>query len=341
MINDKKGLCLFEWVVLGYCAFTLLLMALLWGRLVQPMPMLMGRVGIVALTIALWQLHRRWPSRWTMMLRVTAQLALLGWWYPDTYEFNRLFPNLDHLFASAEEALFGCQPAQVFSQQCTSPLISEPLSLGYVSYFPMIATVALYYFIRHHDRFTHCAFVILGSFFLFYVIFIFLPVAGPQFYYAAVGTEQIAQGVFPDIGHHFLTHQEVLPIPGADGVFHNLVQIAHDAGERPTAAFPSSHIGASVVLLWLAWEVRAHWLLAVLGVLTTLMFFATFYIQAHYAIDAISGIFVGTAFYFLLSNVHKLKLKRQTTDSAETSETTDSTDTAETSEATNSTDFTD
>ena len=115
----------------------------------------------------------------------------------------------------------------------------------------------------------------------------------------------------------------MLPIPGADGVFHNLVQIAHDAGERPTAAFPSSHIGASVVLLWLVREVRAYWLLAILGVLTTLMFFATFYIQAHYAIDAIAGIFVGTAFYFLLSNVHKLKSKvqrRQTTDSTDYSD---------------------
>ena len=29
------------------------------------------------------------------------------------------------------------------------------------------------------------------------------------------------------------------------------------------------------------------------------MFFATVYIQAHYAIDALAGLFVGTAFYWL------------------------------------------
>ena len=309
--NINRSLCLFEWAVLAYCAFTLLLMAVLGKQLVNPVPMLMGRVGIVALTIVLWLLYRRWPSRWTMMLRVAAQLCVLGWWYPDTYEFNRLFCNLDHLFATAEQWLFGCQPALVFSQQFTSPLISEPLSLGYVSYYPMIGSVALYYFLRHYDRFAYCAFVILGSFFLFYVVFIFLPVVGPQFYYAAVGTEQIAQGTFPDIGHYFLMHQESLSIPGADGLFHDLVQQAHDAGERPTAAFPSSHVGIGVVLLWLAWEVRAHWLLAVLAVLTTLMFFATFYIQAHYAIDAIAGIFAGTAFYFLMRYLYKLKFRVQ------------------------------
>ena len=90
-----------------------------------------------------------------------------------------------------------------------------------------------------------------------------------------------------------------MPIPGADGVFHDLVQQAHNAGERPTAAFPSSHVGISVVLLWLAWEARSRWLFLCLLVLAVLMFFATFYIQAHYAIDAIAGIPAGTLFYFL------------------------------------------
>lgn len=297
--ENKKSLCLFEWAMMAYAVLTLVLIAVLWGQLVDPVPMLTGRVGAIALTIALWRLYCWRPSRLTMVLRVAAQLCLLGWWYPDTYEFNRLFANLDHVFATWEQALFGCQPALLLSQRFTSPLISELLCLGYVSYFPMIATVAIAYFVLRYDRFTYCAFVILASFFLFYVIFICLPVVGPQFYYEAVGTDIIAQGVFPDVGHYFLNHREMLPIPGyADGLFHDLVQTAHDAGERPTAAFPSSHVGVSVVLLWLAWELRRRWLFGVLLVLVVLMFFATFYIQAHYAIDAIAGLFVGTAMYF-------------------------------------------
>jgi hypothetical protein len=40
-----------------------------------------------------------------------------------------------------------------------------------------------------------------------------------------------------------------------------------------------------------------------------LMFFATFYIQAHYAIDAIAGLFVGTLMYFLLRLVSTTKRK--------------------------------
>ena len=303
-------LFLFEWVVLAYAAFTLVLMAIYWGQLVAVGPMLLGRVGAIAMTIVLWQLYRRWPSRWTMVLRVIGQLCLLGWWYPDTYEFNRLFLNLDHVFASWEQAVFGCQPALVFSQDYASPVVSELLTMGYVSYFPMIGAVAFYYFWWRQERLPYAVFVILASFFLFYVIFIFLPVAGPQFYYEAVGVDEIALGHFPDIGHYFLNHQESLPIPGyEDGVFHHLVQQTHNAGERPTAAFPSSHVGISTVLVWLVWEKRKAekraWAMFIpIVILTLLMFFATFYIQAHYAIDAFAGLLTGTVMYFLFRGLY-------------------------------------
>ena len=39
-MTKKKGLWLFEWVMLAYAPFTLLFMAVQWGQLVNPMPML-------------------------------------------------------------------------------------------------------------------------------------------------------------------------------------------------------------------------------------------------------------------------------------------------------------
>ena len=304
--TPRRGLCWFEWVMIIYALATFVFIAVFFGRLNHPGTMIMGRILAMLMTAALWGAYRLWPCRLIMTLRVAAQILLLSWWYPDTYELNVVFPNLDHIFASWEQALFGCQPALLFSQNFPSPWVSELLSLGYVSYYPMIAAVAFYYCIRHYDRFLYCSYVILGAFFLFYVIFIFLPVVGPQYYYMAVGTDQIAQGFFPDLGYYFHDHQASLTIPGyKDGFVYHLLQQAHDAGERPTAAFPSSHVGISVVLLWLAYEARSRKLFYVLLPLSVLMFFATFYIQAHYAIDAIAGIFVGTAIYFLLRHLYK------------------------------------
>lgn len=287
--------------MVGYVALTLVMMFVLWDQLVNPVGMLVGRAEAVATTLALWGIYRWRPCRLTMLIRVAGLMAWLGWWYPDTYELNRVLPNLDHLFAQAEQSLFGCQPALVLLQRYGQPVVSELLSLGYVSYYPLIITLVFFYFFRRYERFTYAVYVVMASFFIFYVVFDLLPVAGPQFYYEAVGCDLIAQGYFPDLGHYFRDHQESLPIPGwKDGPFYHLLVIAHDAGERPTAAFPSSHVGVTVVLLWLAWEARSRRLFWVMMPLGVLMFFATFYIQAHYAIDAIAGLFAGTALYFLL-----------------------------------------
>jgi len=296
-----KGFMLFEWAMLAYAIFTLLIMALTYTKLHNPMSMLLLRFQSIMMLVALWAVYRMLPCRLTMLFRVLGQLALLGTWYPETFEFNRVLPNLDHVFATWEQQLFGFQPALLFSQKISNPVFSELLTLGYVSYYPLMVVVSVYYFLYRYNQFLRSSFIILASFFLFYVIFIFLPVAGPQYYYLAAGLDNIANGVFPNIGNYFETHTEALPAPGfQDGPFYKLLVMAHNAGERPTAAFPSSHVGVTTVLLWLAWATgnrRFFWWLVPFGVL---MFFATFYIQAHYAIDAIAGLFVGTIMYFLL-----------------------------------------
>ena len=106
---------------MGYLLLTLLLMLFTYTKVQNPEQMLWGRFRIVMLTLAMWLVYRLIPCRFTLLCRVTLQLALLSWWYPDTYEFNRMFPNLDHLFAGYEQQLFGFQPALLFSQKFTHP----------------------------------------------------------------------------------------------------------------------------------------------------------------------------------------------------------------------------
>ena len=177
-----KGLLAIEWVVMGYLVITTLLMLFTYTKVHNPGDMLWGRMQIVFMTIALWAVYRMFPCRLTRLCRILAQMALLSWWYPDTYEFNRMFPNLDHVFASCEQALFGCQPALLFSQWLSSPVFSELMNLGYWSYYPMIAATALYFFFWRYEQFGRAAFIILTSFFIYYLIYIVLPVAGPQYY---------------------------------------------------------------------------------------------------------------------------------------------------------------
>lgn len=296
--KPHKGLLTIEWLIFGYLVLTLLITFFTYTKLSHPEDMIWGRVRIVATTAALWAVYRMVPCRFTLLFRVCLQLILLGWWYSETYEFNKLFPNLDYLFAGYEQQLFGCQPALLFPQVIDNPIFAELMYLGYASYFPMIATVTLYFFFCRYEAFQRTAFVILGAFFLYYTIFIFLPVTGPQYYYLAAGMENIANGVFPNVKDYFMTHDEMLTMPGnSDGFFYQCVVSAHEAGERPTAAFPSSHVGIGTVLMLLTWRSKSRLLFYALLPLYVLMCLATVYIRAHYAIDVIAGWLSAVVFY--------------------------------------------
>lgn len=299
--KPKKGLLALEWATMAYLAFTLLLMLFTYTELACPAPMFRGRMRIVVMTVALWGVYRMIPCRFTRLCRVVGQMALLSWWYPDTYEFNRMFANLDHLFAGYEQRLFGCQPSLLFSEKFGGAVFSELMCLGYTAYYPMIVVVTLFFFVWRYEQFGRASFVILASFFVYYIIYIFLPVAGPQFYYEAVGMDAIARGSFPDIGHYFAGCRDALMTPGwQDGFFFEMVRSAHEAGERPTAAFPSSHVGVSTILMLLVWSARSRRLLLWLTPFYVLLCLSTVYIYAHYAIDVIAGWISAVAVYVVL-----------------------------------------
>ena len=311
--NPKKGLMTLEWVMLGYMAITIITMLFTYTKLVNPEAMLWGRLRALVMTIALWAVYRMIPCRITKMVRIIAQMALLAWWYPDTYEINRMFPNLDHIFAGWEQDLFGCQPALHFAKALPWAVVSELMSMGYFMYYPMIALVTFYYFFCRYYEAERAAFVMLTSFFIYYLIYIYVPVVGPTFYFDAVGISEITKGIFPALGDYFNTHTNCLPTPGyTDGIFYQLVEDAKNAGERPTAAFPSSHVGVSTICMLLVWHAGNRKMLYVMLPFYIFLCLATVYIQAHYLIDAIAGLISAVVIYFALMAVSKGMIEHHT-----------------------------
>ena len=296
--KPKRGLMALEWLVMAYTVLTLGMALFMYTRLQNPEAMIWGRVRVVAMTAALWVVYRLVPCRLTRCVRVVAQMSLLAWWYPDTYELNRLLPNLDHVFCGWEQSLFGGQPALTFAEKFSWPVISELMSMGYASYYPMIALVVFFYFVCRYAEFERASFVILASFFIYYVVFILVPVAGPTFYYKAVGIDSITRGVFPALGDYFNTHNECLPTPGYEpGFFYGLVEDAKAAGERPTAAFPSSHVGIATVCMLLAAHARQRRLVWLMAPFYVFLCMSTVYIQAHYVVDALAGFVSAVVLY--------------------------------------------
>lgn len=295
-LSQPKALSI-EWVTLVYTLFTSLIIVLLWSHMNNPFRLLEGRAMVLTAMGLIYLIYRARPNRYTLFLRYLFPLTLLGYWYPDTYEFCQCFPNLDHWFAKADLFLFGCQPSIAFQAWLPEKLWSELFHMGYFAYYPMIALTVLSPLFTDRKLFQPTAFIVLTAFFLYYTIYLFLPVAGPQYYFHAVGFELIQSGHFPEIGDYFRYHTELAPSPGPDGFFHDLVETTQKSGERPTAAFPSSHVGMSTVLMFLLYRNRRY-----LALLAFPFYFflccATVYIQAHYLIDVFGGLVTAVVFYY-------------------------------------------
>ena len=311
-VRGVSLLCI-EKLAAAWTVATTLLVVALWSHLPEAVAMLQTRLVWCVATAAAVAIGHRWSGLWSELLRCAVQLAWLSVWYPETYELNRWRENLDWWFAEAEWGVFGCQPSLEMCRLLPGAVWSELFNLGYFSYFPMIAVLIFGLAwvvgpggetpgtaagpggetpgtVAGEGLVTRVAGVVLLSFFVYYVIYIALPVTGPQFYFAAIGTDSAAAGIYPHVGTYFNTHTAMLPSPGwSDGLFHRLVEWTHETGERPTAAFPSSHVGCSTIVLILAWR-HVRQVVPVLFPLWVLLCGATVYIQAHYVIDAVAGL---------------------------------------------------
>lgn len=292
----RTGLLGIEKVTLIYTVLTTLFVLVLFPRMGNGVLMLAERAAIVAGMAVMACIYRLRACRMTFFLRTAYSLALLAYWYPDTYSFCRLFAYQDHVFAGLDQELFGCQPALSFCRWLDGAFWSEAFNLGYFSYYPLIFLVVLYAFLACRRRFEKATFIIVASFLLYYLIYIFLPVAGPQYYYQAVGTDNISAGIFPAVGHWFDTHTDMLPAERQSGLFQWLVETTQASGERPTAAFPSSHVGMSTILLILAGKMSRALRLVMLP-FYLLLCCATVYIQAHYLVDVFAGLITAGIFY--------------------------------------------
>ena len=107
-----------------------------------------------------------------------------------------------------------------------------------------------------------------------------MPVVGPQFYFNVEDAE---------IAH--------------PGLFGKVVKFIQDAGETPTGAFPSSHVGLSWIILLISAKTYKKLLTAIFP-LALLICFSTVYIKAHYLIDIIAGVISAPILYFLGGKIY-------------------------------------
>ena len=218
-----------------------------------------------------------------IFFRNTYPIIFSGYFYSETVFYNKLiFDNLDPIFIKLDAFFTASQPSLLFSSYFSNSLFSELMYFGYFSFYLLILGIVLYTFFKKRTVFHETIFILSASLYIFYLIFGLFPSAGPQFYFS-----------FPENN-----------LPDAY-FFDKVMHFIQKNGEQPTGAFPSSHVGISIIILILLKKKVSRLIYRIAFPFVIILILSTVYIKAHYVVDVIAGAIFAPIIYYISSLLYK------------------------------------
>jgi membrane-associated phospholipid phosphatase len=245
-------------------------------------------IGILLIHAFVVASARRPENRFYSFFRHFYPLMLYAFLYRESEQLNLMFVDkyLDPAFIALEERIFGFQPAVVFMSAFPHPWISEFFYMSYFSYYVMIAGVCLALYFRRREEFWHYLALLSFVFYVCFLAFMFLPVAGPPAFYMEI-PRYLDQQRLPYYPLEF-------PASVTLGPFFYVMGFLYSLFETGGGAFPSSHVAAAVCILFLSWQhlFRVRYLILAA---TLALSVATVYCRYHYAVDVFAGALTAAA----------------------------------------------
>lgn len=201
-------------------------------------------------------------------------LRFVRYWYqPITYTFfyeascslsHVLIPhNIDPFFQRLDLLVFRSHPSVWMAQVVHGRGIAEFMFMSYFSYYLLIPILGFVLYFRDRERFPEFILWVSSVFYVCYVLFMFLPVIGPE-----------TMGVKPPAAY----------------LFHHVMAFIYRYGEVGGGSFPSSHVAVALTVTLFAARVRPR--LFKLFYLPDVIFLSisTVYLRYHYLIDVFAGV---------------------------------------------------
>jgi len=278
-----------DFLFLGFLFITTILLVCSWNQTQNVIDLLIIRGVIFSISLAFIFLNPIVKSAIFSLFRNIYPVVFAVYFYTETVYYNKLFfDNLDPIFINFDQWIFGFQPSLEFSNYFSSSWFAELMYFGYFSFYFIIIGFIFAICFKCKSLFLENTFKVVFSLLFFYFIFSIFPSAGPQFYF------DVTDRAVPSNGYWF----------------QDIMHAIQAGAEQPTGAFPSSHVGVTVVILLLA-KKRLPLFYKVCVPLTFILILSTVYIKAHYAVDAIFGILSAPIILYLADFMYHYQSKKE------------------------------
>ena len=277
-----------DFLFLGFLLITTILVVCSWNQTQNTVDLLLIRGLIFITSLAFIFLNPSVKSALFSLFRNIYPVLFAGYFYTETVHYNKLFfDNLDPLFIKFDQWVFGFQPSLEFSAYFSNSWFTEIMYFGYFSFYFIILGFIFAMCFKCKALFLENMFKVTFSLLFFYFIFAIFPSAGPQFYF------ELPERAVPTNGY----------------IFQRIMHAIQAGAEQPTGAFPSSHVGVTVVILLLARKSVPLFYNICLPI-TFILILSTVYIKAHYAVDAIFGVLIAPIIVYLAAVMYNYPTKK-------------------------------
>jgi membrane-associated phospholipid phosphatase len=253
-----------DWGFLGYIIVTAVIISIFHANLDSWFPHILGRAIIGFVFFFIVRYCSDTPNKFLLIIRYWYPVFSFTFFYMESGSLNQIVFSgyLDDIFSGLDIKMFGVHPNIWLYDHFNNFYMNEFMHLCYFLYYilPIIFGVIIY-----RDRITEyfrMVFAISVTFYICYTLYIFIPAAGPL---------DLRQGRFTD-----------------GGWFVHIMNWIYTNGEKPGAAFPSSHVAIALMALMYMHHLHRRIFWAFLPFIAGLIL-STVYGFYHYVVDALFG----------------------------------------------------
>ncbi len=206
------------------------------------------------------------------LLRDWYPLIIVSFLYKETGYLNQMiFKGFWDIFiATLEFKLFGYDFGFLLLSKFYNVVINEIMYFSYFSYYIMIPILGFLIYFKDRVMFHKFLFSIMFTYYVCYILYIFIPIAGPF-------------------------EMEQIKIKGF--IFDKIIHFFYKHGELPGSAMPSSHVAIALIVLIYSKITKNFFKIFLMAFLC--LSISTMYLRYHYFLDVEAGIITGIVCYYL------------------------------------------